>query len=407
MRGTRGASLALRRLLNSSFSSKLANGRSSLPAISSCESAREYAVGITSSTTSLWSSTNACRSPMVQPIWSHQVLVRMSSVAAVEEKAEGEVGSPEVERLYKELTDAVQQKRMPESHMLPTLLQNCATPTDVKLALDVVDRLRRLKAVQGQQKANHSRHMAQLMVEACIRSGDPQSALKTLLKKNRYGFTPCIDQAHLLLKHALVEKDTKLMLQVFKAMVANEVFPTPGSADLIIRTCKDAGDAELLFRMAKEMHMNGVSFKQPLYDIIISAAANSGDVNQVHEVQKWREERGYSHTTASAFSLAKALVVDGKPEEAAIIIDDNCKDAEKRDMYLGIMVKVWPLLVGAKVDEEGKETFLQDLKEKLIAMSVKLSLLGCNIKVDVNEDFAKGKSSKSKAQEEADLAAPP
>jgi hypothetical protein len=155
------------------------------------------------------------------------------------------------------------------------------------------------------------------------------------------------------------------------------------------------------------MHMNGVSFKQPLYDIIISAAANSGDVNQVHEVQNWREERGFSHTTASAFSLAKALVIDGKPEEAAIIIDDKCKDAEKRDMYLGIMVKVWPLLVGTKVDEEGKETFLQDLKEKLIAMSVKLSQLGCNFKVDVNEDFAKGKGSKSKAQEEADLAAPP
>jgi hypothetical protein len=66
------------------------------------------------------------------------------------------------------------------------LLQNCATPVDVKLVFDDVDWLRRLMVVQGGHRTNYAKHMARLMAEACIRSGDAQAALSTLMKRNIY-----------------------------------------------------------------------------------------------------------------------------------------------------------------------------------------------------------------------------
>lgn len=396
MRGSRTASSALRRWCNLLSSPSFASGKQVLAAVSShCGDVREYSAGNSSSTLS------QRFAPRLVESWSRQEFFRVYSEAAVADEGGGvEAGSPEVERVYKELNESIRQRRNPEASLLPSLLQNCATPVDVKLAFDAIDRLRRLKAVQGGQRTNYAKHMARLMTEACIRSGDAQAALPTLMKRNIYGFTPSLDQAQLLLKHAFGQKDTKLMMKVLRTMVASEVFPTPASAELILRTCKDAGNTELLFQMAREMRVNGVALKKPLYDVLIATAANVGDVKTVHEVQQWREEQGMEHTTASAFALAKALVLDGKSEEAARMIIDHCKVAEKRDIYLQIMVKVWPLQVGAKVEEEGKESFLEDLKTKVVAMSESLMQSGCNVPVDVIEGFAKGSGSKSKAADE-------
>lgn len=389
MRGTRSASIALRRWCNSLSTPSLGQHERVLAPV------RDHSVCASSPALSRM---GHGASPHSIP--QRQDFFRLYSEAAAVEEPAGDAGSPEVERVYKELNDSIHQKRMPQASLLPSLLQNCATPADVKLAFDAMDRLRNLKAVQGQQMTNYSKHMALLLVDACIRSGDPLAALPTLKKKNVYGITPSLDQAHLLLKHALRQKDTKLMLKVLRTMVKSAVFPTPVSADLILRTCKEAGNTELLFQMAKEMRANGVAPKKPLFDLLVATAANIGDVKQVHEVQQWREEQGVEHTTASAFALAKALVLDGNSEEAARMIVDHCKDSEKRDLYLQIMVKVWPLQVGAKVGEEEKESFLEDLKKKVVTMCESLTQSGCNVPVDVNEDFAKGGGSKSKAGDE-------
>ena len=400
MRGSGSASIALRRWCNSLASSSFALGqieRVLAIAPSGCGDVREYS-GLCAALSRV--SYGVSPRLIANSTYSRQGFFRFYSEAAIADKAAGDAGSPEVESILKELNDSIRQKRMPEASLLPSLLQNCATPADVKLAFDAVDRLRRLRAVQGLQKSNFSKHVAQLMAEACIQAGDPHAALRTLMKRNIYGFTPSLDQAHLLLKHALGQKDANLMLKVLRTMVASEVFPTPVSAELIIRTCKDAGNTELLFQMAREMRVNGVALKKPLFDMLIATAANIGDVKIVHEVQQWREEQGMGHSTASAFALAKALVLDGKSEEAARMIIDHCKDAEKREIYLQIMVKVWPLQVGAKVEEEGKETFLEDLKKKVVVMSESLMQAGCNVPVDVNEDFAKGSGNKSKAEDE-------
>jgi len=321
----------------------------------------------------------------------------MSAQAVQEEEKEVLTGGVEVQRLYKQLIETLGKKRMPEASKLPSLLQSCASPADVKLAFDATERLRDLKAVQGQQKANFNRRMVQLMVEACIRSGDAHSALKTLWKKNPYGFTPAVYQAHLLLKHAREQKDLKLMLQVLKTMVTNDVRPVPATADIILRTCKEAGDMELLLRLAKELHINGVQFDETLFDIIISCAANSGDVKEVHEVQKWREWRGLNHTVPSAIALAKASVLEGNPKEAAQVIFDNCTDLEKRARYLSLMIQVWPLQLSAKLDESPKEKFLEELKEKLLVMADTLHELGSTLPLNANEQFAKGKQGHSKA----------
>lgn len=400
MRGSGGAGPVLRRLCETVFSSPFAaRNRRFVSAIPPPGDGFDPVVGTSLST---WPLVDGLRSqsPSLQPLRWRQPVVSMSSQAALEDKPEPESGSPEVERLYKELTETVAKRRMPDASKLPSLLQNCANPVDVKLALDAAAALRNLKAVQGQQKANYSGHMAQLMVEACIRSGDPLSGLKTLWKKNQYGFTPSIEQAHLLFKHALEQKDTRLMLKIMQTMVTNNLRPTPGSADYIIRICKESGNIELLLKVAKELQMNGVVFKKALYDVVISCAANVGDVTFVHEVQAWREDQKFDHTTASAFSLAKALVLDGKSQEAAELISEHCKDVDKRDIYLSIMVKSWPLEVAAKLEEERKGVFLQELKEKVVAFCESLTELGCRVPGNVSEDFGKGKGSSSKAQVE-------
>lgn len=402
MRSSRSAGNALRRWCYTLSSPSVALGRNErlrAPGFP-CGDVREYIVSAASAGASSWVRSCVSSHLVANSTQPRQDFFRTFSEAAVAEEPAGEAGSPAVESLYKELNDSIRQKCLPKATLLPSLLKNCASPADVKLALDAVDRLRRVKAVQGQQKTNYNKNIAQLMVEACIRSGDPLAALPTLMKRNVYGFTPSLDQGHLLLEHAFGQKDTKLMLKVLRTMVTNDIFPTPVSAELIIRTCKDAGNTELLFQLAKEMRGNGVSLKKHLYDMLIATAANVGNVKQLYQVQQWREEQGIEHTTASAFALAKALVLEGNAEDAAKTILHHCNDAEKRNIYLQIMVKVWPLQVGAKVAEEEKHALLEDLKKKVAIMCESLVQSGCNVPVDVNEDFAKGAGIKSKAEDE-------
>lgn len=132
----------------------------------------------------------------------------------------------------------------------------------------------------------------------------------------------------------------------------------------------------------------------------------------VHEIQRWRDKQGLVHTTASAVSMAKALVLEGKPKEAAKLINEHCPDdrnnltkdetlREKRDRYLGILVKVWPLQLVTALKIEAKEEYLRKLKVDVACMFDALKDLGLTIEgIDVGENFAQGKGSNSAAQKE-------
>jgi hypothetical protein len=65
----------------------------------------------------------------------------MSAQAVQEEEKEVLTGGVEVQRLYKQLIETLAKKRMPEASKLPSLLQSCASPADVKLAFDATERL--------------------------------------------------------------------------------------------------------------------------------------------------------------------------------------------------------------------------------------------------------------------------
>lgn len=279
--------------------------------------------------------------------------------------------------------------------------------------MDAADRLRSLRMMEkGEKGVSHNKEVTHMMVAACLRAGDKQNALKLLWRKNPSGFTSSIGTAHLLLKHAKFHKDVKFMRQILRAMKANDVTPTATTADIILRLCKESGEIDLMFSLARDYNKVGLTFYESLFDVLISSAANAGDMKLVHEIQRWRDKQGLVHTTASAVSMAKALVLEGKPKEAAKLINEHCPDdrnnltkdetlREKRDRYLGILVKVWPLQLVTALKIEAKEEYLRKLKVDVACMFDALKDLGLTIEgIDVGENFAQGKGSNSAAQKE-------
>lgn len=333
----------------------------------------------------------------------------MCTQTAVEEEVKVPTTRPtaDPQKLYEDLVASMDEKVIPNPHQLQELIRSASTAPEVALAMDAADRVRRERMLDmGKKELYHTKEVTHMMVAACLRAGEMQSGLKMLWRKNPDGYTTSIGSAHLLLKHAKFHKDVKFMRQVLRAMVANDVRATQTTADIALRLCKEGGEIELMFSLAKDYHKAGLTFHDSLFDVLISNAANAGDPTFVHEIQTWRDKQGLRHTTASSVSVAKALILERKPREAALIINDHCpaNDApktEKRERYLGIMVKVWPLQLVTSLSVESREEYLRKLKEDLACMFDNLKDLGLTFrKLDVTENFAQGKGSGSAAQKE-------
>ena len=313
----------------------------------------------------------------------------------------------DVQKLYEEMVASMEKQVIPNPHQLQELIRSASTASEVAVAMEAAGRVRQEMMVEsGKKELHHTKEVTHMMVAAFLRAGDTQSALRLLWKKNPDGFTTSVGSANLLLKHAKFHKDVKFMRQVLRAMAANDVRPTQTSADMIIRMCKEGGETDLMFSLAKDYHKAGLTFHDSLLDVLISNAANAGDPKLVHEIQTWRVKQGLQHTTASAISMAKALILERKPKEAALMIKDHCPannavKIEKRELYLGIMVKVWPLQLITSPNVESRDEYLMKLKEDVVSMFSSLKDLGIVFPTfDVNEKFAQGKGSGSAAQKE-------
>ena len=317
----------------------------------------------------------------------------------------GPTGDPR--KLYEDMVASLAKKVIPYPNQLQELIRSASTASEVALAMDAAVRVRQEMMLEtGKMEVRHTKEVTHMMVAAFLRAGDKQSALKLLWRKNPDGFTTSIGTAHLLLKHAKLHKSVKFMRHVVRVMAANDVRLTQTAADIILRLCKESGEIDLMFSLAKDYHKAGLTFQDSLFDVLISNAANAGDPKVVHEIQTWRDKQGLKHTTASAVSVAKALVLERKPKEAALMINDHCpaddaSKTEKRERYLSIMVKVWPLQLVSSLNVESKEEYLQKLKKDVACMIESLRDFGLTLRTfDVSENFAQGKGSDSAAQKE-------
>jgi len=304
------------------------------------------------------------------------------------------------QKLYNDIVASLEKKIMPYPSLLQELIRSSSTAAEVTIAMRAAELLRIYRTVERSEQGNHSKEVTHMMVAAYLRAGDTHNALKLVGRKNSLGFTSSIGSVHLLLKHSKFHKDVQLMRRILHAMKANDILATATTADIILRQCKEVGETKLMFTLAKDYIKQGLTFHESLFDVLISSAANAGDVKFVYAIQDRRAKQGLLHTTASAVSMAKALVLKSKPKDAALVIKDHCPGGEKRERYLSILVKVWPLQLITSLNVETKEEYLQKLKENVGTMFDSLRELGLEFSVDVGKDFAQGKGSDSKAQKE-------
>lgn len=304
------------------------------------------------------------------------------------------------QQLYNDIVASLEKKILPYPSALQELIRSSSTSSEVALAMRAAELVRVFRTVQNGETVNHTREVTNMMVAAYLRFGDSNNALKLLQKQNHLGFTCNIGSVNLLLKHSKFHKNVSLMRKVLRVMETNDIQATQATADILLRQCKQAGETELMFSLAKGYIKQGLTLHQSLLDVLISSAANAGDVKLVYEVQNWRDNQGLVHSTASAVSVAKALLLESKPKEAALMIKDHCPDGDKRERYVTILVKVWPLQLVSAGNAESKEEYLRKLKENVVSMFDSLKELGLEFSVDVDKEFAQGKGSDSKAQKE-------
>ncbi|KAH7302755.1 hypothetical protein KP509_23G085800 [Ceratopteris richardii] len=281
----------------------------------------------------------------------------------------------EIKVLYEKFRDEVQGKRPVPREILCSILEQCNSKEDVKLAFKLLQELRVHRASKNRIKHNFKDHISALAVSASLRSKSYGLGLRALWKHNVYGLSPNLHNAHLFLSHAMKEKDMDLMRRTFETMLKNMIIPTTQTADILIRICRDNQEIELMFTLADEFLQNEIKLGSSVYDILISTAANFGDIEKCFKAQKWRENAGLDHTMASSFAIAKAYILKGEPQVAVDIVMKHCKDKARINKYLDMLVKSWPAeLSGKKQDnlEEGVDNLL-NLKENVQQFTEALS----------------------------------
>lgn len=318
------------------------------------------------------------------------------STRAVDQEIKLEDCSPELKDLHEKFTIEVQGKRTVPLSLLRKILEQCNSSEDVALAFRVLQDYRTYRSSKARVKQNFNENISALAVSASLRNKSYGLGLKALWKHNIYGLSPTLENAHMFLSHAKLEKDADLMMKTFRTMLKNSLTPTTQTADIVIRICKEKGDLNLMFNLAHEFLENGVRLSSPVFDILISTAANFGSVEKIFKAQKWRDEAGLDHTVASVFAVAKAHLLQGEPEVGVDLIATHCQDKVKLNKYLAMLVRVWPSELLSRKEQIQQEDYFTGLKENVVTFAKAFSRRFRGVSIDANEDFGKGQVNLSK-----------
>ncbi|KAB5545391.1 hypothetical protein DKX38_013503 [Salix brachista] len=117
-----------------------------------------------------------------------------------------------------------------------------------------------------------------------------------------------------------------------------------------------------------------------------------GDTESLWKTEKLRSELMKQHTLVSAFSCAKGLILEGKPLDAAAIIqllDQTLPDTKKSGMVVELqkLVNEWPVSVVKHQKEENRKALAAVLKSGIPAMVNGLPNMGVEANVNL-EDLA-------------------
>lgn len=327
-------------------------------------------------------------SPMAQdcsiPMYLSMPNASFSSVAHA---AEG-TATVTAKEIYDKMLESVEVKRsMPPNAWMWSLIENCKTYEDIQLLFGILKRLRIFRLSNLRIHDNYNSHLCQEVTKACVRAGALQFGKKTLWIHNVNGLTPSIASAHHLLAYAEDHNDIKLMAEVVTLIRRNKLPLQPGTADIVFRMCYNADDWELLSKYFKKFSKAGVKFRRTSFDTLMRFASKIGDVDCLWKFDRMRSETTKQHTLGSAFSRAKGLLLERKPEEAAAIIHEiyQAFPNSKSDFTTEIqkMVNEWPGQVSKHQKEAHREEFDADLKSYISTMLSNLQNVGVEVNVIV------------------------
>ncbi|RAL51161.1 unnamed protein product [Cuscuta campestris] len=298
-------------------------------------------------------------------------------------------GSTEtVKEIYEKiLKSIVDQKTAPPNAYLWSLIAKCANEDDIKLLFDILQRLRIFRLSNLRIHENFNCALCQEVTKACIRVGAITFGQKALYKHNLYGLTPNVGSAHHLLMFAKKHNDVDLMVDIMKLVSKNELPLQPGTADLVFSICYHNDNWELMCKYGKMFVKGGARLRQGSFDLWMEFAAKMGDVDSLWKIEKIRSESMNHHTISSAFSCAKALLIESKSEEAAAIIQvfyENLPVSKRQNITAELqkLVNEWPVEVIKRQKEESRKELARTLQNGISTMIDALSSIGA--KMDVN-----------------------
>ncbi|KAK1256791.1 hypothetical protein QJS04_geneDACA020122 [Acorus gramineus] len=231
-------------------------------------------------------------------------------------------GSPSeaVKELHQKMLKSVEAETMPPNAWMWSLLDSCANREDIKLLFDILQHLRRFRLSNLRIHSNFNPHLCLKVSEACACVGALDYGTKTLCKHNVYGLTPSIGSAHKLLLYAKEHNKAKLMVKIMKLLERNSLQVQSGTADIVFSICYNTNNWSLISKYSKKFIGAGVKLQRTSFDIWMECAAKIGDAQTVLKIEKLRSESIKFPSISSSFSIAKAYLLENKPENAAASI---------------------------------------------------------------------------------------
>ncbi|XP_044484124.1 uncharacterized protein LOC123210032 isoform X2 [Mangifera indica] len=296
--------------------------------------------------------------------------------------------SATVKELYDKMLESVNIKRsMPPNDWLWSLIENCKNHDDIKLLFDILENLRRFRLSNLRIHSNFDCNLCREVAKACVRVGAIDFGKKALWTNNMYGLSPSVASAHHLLLFAKDHKDAKLMVEVMKLLKRNNLPLQPGTADIVFRICYDIDDWDLISKYSQTFIKAGAKLRQTTFNTWMEFAAKRGDTEALWNIENLRSELMKQHSLVTGFSCAKGLLLEGKPEEAAAIIqvlNQTLSDAKRSGIMneLQKLINEWPLDV-IRHRKEDKKTVATALKSDIPAMITTLANWGLEVSVNL------------------------
>ncbi|KAJ7955048.1 RING finger and CHY zinc finger domain-containing protein 1 isoform 1 [Quillaja saponaria] len=279
-----------------------------------------------------------------------------------------------VKELYDKMLQSVAVKQtMPPNAWLWSLIENCKNHDDIKLLFNILQNLRRFRLSNLRIHDNFNLNLCRQVTKACAHVGAIDFGMKALWKHNIYGLTPDVASVHHLLLYAKNHNDAKLLVDIMKLIQTNDLPLQPGTADIVFSICYDMDNWELISKYSKKFVKGGIKLRQTSFDIWMEFASRRGDTESLWKIETLRSQSMKKHTLATGFSCAKGLLLEGKPDAAAAVVqvlNQTLSEAKKPGITAALqkLVDEWPLEVIKHQKEEDRKALAATLKSNIPAM---------------------------------------